>query len=42
MGIAPADFEKYKGPYEEVSVWRKQKIEERGGKENKLTEREKS
>jgi hypothetical protein len=27
LGIIPADFERYKRRYEEVSIWRRQKID---------------
>jgi hypothetical protein len=32
MGILPADFETYKKRYEEVSIWRRQKIDEKSRK----------
>jgi hypothetical protein len=38
MGITPADFEKYKRRHEEVSMWRKQKIEQK----RKKSERDKN
>jgi hypothetical protein len=39
LGIKPADFEQYKRRYEEISIWRKQKKEDKDRKEN---ERDKS
>jgi hypothetical protein len=33
LGIIPADFEKYKRRYEQVSIWRKQKIDEKNREE---------
>jgi hypothetical protein len=42
MGIVPADFEKYKGRYKEVSIWRKQKIDAKNKREKEESEREKS
>ena len=33
MGIIPADFEMYKRRYGEISIWRKQKIDEKNRRE---------
>ena len=36
LGIIPADFEKYKRRYEEVSIWRKQKKEKKESEKDKI------
>jgi hypothetical protein len=41
MGIIPADFEKYKLRHEVVSIWRKQKKEEKERKDKETSERDK-
>ena len=33
MGIIPANFEMYKRRYREISIWRKQKIDEKNRRE---------
>jgi hypothetical protein len=42
MGIIPADFEKYKRRYKEVSIWRKQKKDEKDRESIAENEREAS
>jgi hypothetical protein len=42
MGIAHADFEKYKRQYQEVSMWQKQKKVEKERRDKAEIEREKN
>jgi hypothetical protein len=42
LGITPADFERYKRRYDQVSIWRRQKSEEKDRRDKVESERDKS
>jgi hypothetical protein len=42
LGIIPAEFDMYKKRYEEVSIWRRQKIDAKNRMEKETSERDKS